>query len=950
MLVLFTQARGAGAALMRWGMAGAFISYAREDEPFARRLYEALTSSGREPTWDRDHAAVPFSSPWRPEIRSAIENSDKFIFVISPDSLASQPCASELAQALEAGKQLIPILRRAPREGQAVAEAIEELNWISFSDDADFGRSLGQLTAALDTDLAWTKSHTRLTVRSAEWARADRDRSLLLRGSNLRLAETWLADAASHPQTRLTEQQRQYIAASRRAADRSARLWRGALAAGLVIALALASAAFIQRNQARREARIAVSGQLAAESEALDASDPVTASQLAAAAWRIAPTAQARVSMLDLLAQPARAVLTPSSGSVDQVAFSPDGKILAIASVPGVVQLWNMATHRQMGGPLTVGDNLGTSVAFSPDSKTVVTGSGNGLARLWDVATRHEIGAPFSARTGEVGPVAFSPDGKIIATASGGRVRLWDAATLDQIGAPMTAGTGFNGRVSAIAFRSGGNTLATAAGGTVQLWDVVTQRRVGVTLTVGRRCSFTCALAFSPGGTTVAAASGDKVSLWSMATHRLIGAPMTVGTGPSGYVEALAFSPNGKTIATGSDDGRARLWAVASESQLGLPLTVATTPLDIGQAMSFSPDGHTLVTGTHDGLVWLWDADIYRQLGAPTPVGLVSGVAVSPNGTILATASDNVRLWDLVTQKWIGAPLGNNSPLGWVAVAFSPDGNTLTAVSANGLVRSWKVTTRQPAGPPMTTANDLNTAAFSPDGKTFATASLTEPLRLWGIATHRQLGAPIATRGYQVSEMAFSPDGRILATEGDRGPVQLWNVATHNKLGAPIVTSAPAGPLAFSPHGMTLATVSNAGGVLLWDVATHRQLGVPLITGAAPVFSMAFSPDGTILATASTDGLVRLWDIATYSQLGAPLTSSTVGAPPTPSTFSNAQTLVVFSPNSKTLVTAGGSVRLWDVAFSRHLLSAMCAIAGRSLTRQEWSTYVPSQPFQQACP
>ena len=928
-------------------MAGAFISYAREDEPFARRLYDALTLSGREPTWDQDHAVVPFSSRWRAEIRAAIENSDKFIFVISPDSLASQPCASELEQALEAGKQVIPILRRAPREGQAIAGAIEELNWISFSDDASFDRSVRQLTAALDTDLAWAKSHARLAVRSAEWARADRERSLLLRGSDLRHAETWLAGAASHPLSPPTGQQRQFIAASRGAADRSARRWRGVLAAGLVVALALALVALLQRNQAQHEARVAVSGQVAARSVALDASDPVTAAQLAAAAWRIAPTALARASLLDVLAQPARAVLSPGSGG-SQVAFSPDGKILATAGTYGVVQLWNMVTRRQLGRPMTVGHNLGTSVAFSPDGKMIVTGSGDGLARLWDVATQREIGAPFSVRTGEVGSVAFSPDGKIIATVSGGQVRLWNTATLDQIGMPMTADPGAEGFVDAIAFRPSGRTLVTATGdGQVQVWDVATQRPVGVPMMVSGGCF--CTSAFSRDGGTVASASGDVVSFWSLTARRRVGVPVTTAAGRDDPAVVLAFSPDGKTIATGSADGRARLWNVASGSQLGLPLTVATSPDDEVEGLGFSPDGQTLATGTHYGRVWLWNMAAHGEIGVPTPeADATSGVAFSPNGTVLAIASYGglVRLWNVLTQKWLGAPLVHTS-YSALTVAVSPDGNTVSAASLDGRVWSWNLKTRQQAGPVMTTAAGHGgsvTVAFSPDGRTLAAASDDGPLRLWSIVTRRQLGAPLAGRGYDVRGMAFSPGGKILATVNNGGAVQFWDVAADQKLGAPIVTSAPLGvpfgAVVFSPDGTTLATVNDAGDVLLWDVASHRQLGIPLTTGAAPVVSMAFSPDSSILAAASADGLVRLWDIATGSQLGAPLTLSTGGAP----------TVVDFSPDAKTLVTAGGSIRLWNVAFPRDLLGAVCAIAGRSLTRQQWNTYVPSQPFQQACP
>ena len=109
------------------------------------------------------------------------------------------------------------------------------------------------------------------------------------------------------------------------------------------------------------------------------------------------------------------------------MAFSPDGKTVITGSGDKTARLWDAATGRPRGAPLTHPGSV-KAVAFSPDGKTVVTGSRDNTARLWDAATGRPIGPPLTHQ-GEVRAVAFSPDGKTVVTGSLDQTaRLWDVA------------------------------------------------------------------------------------------------------------------------------------------------------------------------------------------------------------------------------------------------------------------------------------------------------------------------------------------------------------------------------------------------------------------------------------------------------------------------------------------------------------------------------------------
>jgi WD40 repeat protein len=928
-------------------LADAFISYSRRDKEFVQRLQEALTEHQRE-TW-LETKDIPPTAEWLQEIYAAIEKSDAFVFVISPDSTMSEICQLELAHAIKHHKRLIPILRREGDQGQA-PESLSRLNWLSFREENDFEGSFQTFLTALTTDLDHVRAHTRLLTRAREWEGKGQDRSLLLRGRELKEAEAWLANSGDKD-PRPTDLMQQFLLASRQAAIRRRRLLLGSASFALLVAVILALATFYQYRVAQDRDRTARSRQLAAQAVKLPEDQLDLALLLGVEACRMEETLEAKSALLTVLGrQPYLKTMLHGHPKYVTPAFSPDGKHLVSRGLYKTL-LWDLQSYRSIG---ELEDDI-DNVAFSPDGKILAVAKGNKTIAFLSAKDLQPLGAPLSGAEVRFRTMVFSPNGEILAARSfDDDIILWDLKTRQPLGPPLQ---GQPHAFTSFAFSPDGQIFArTDTARTITLLDLKTQKPLGPPLS-GHREAITD-IAISPKTPMLASASKDKtIILWDLRTGKPLGPPLT---GHRDNIAMIAFSPDGHTLASASADKSVILWDVKTQKPLGPPLTGHDNEV---QTVAFSPDGQVLASAG-SGII-LWDVKS-RQPLVKIP-GDYDKLSWSPDSqTLAAGLGVPLKLWD------VGAIRLTNSPgdeHGGAIVACSPDGKLLATVGKDNIIKLWDPKTRKTLGPPLTgAAKDIFTLAFSPNGQILASGG--EQVILWDLKTRQPLGPPLSGQEGPAFSLGFSPDGSLLAAGSHQ--VTLWDMQTKKPLSWSSPEEKLFGYTAFGPDG---TLVESGYETLLWDSKTRRPLGPPLEKDLSHPGPVAVSPTGHYFARVHS---VRgrcwfdLWDLKTRKhQAGPPvdfissLTFSPggrllatsddgiifydktipLGSPPGGDKVAVAN--IVYTPDGQTLVSANedgvplfweGSQQAWERRAGR--------VANRNLSQGEWREYLGDKPYR----
>ncbi|MBX2864674.1 MAG: TIR domain-containing protein [Leptolyngbyaceae cyanobacterium MAG.088] len=908
-----------------------FVSYSRADSDFTRKLNDSLQTQGKT-TWF-DQESIDPGADFQQEIYQGIATSDNFLFVISPSSVSSPYCNDEVDYACQLNKRIITVVHR-PVAPADLHPELAKVQWIDFNQhEGEFYPNFSQVVRTIEYDREHVRNHTKWSQRAMEWEQRDRTEDLLLRGSELTLANTWFDSQKKMTRSpAATSLLKTFINAcvdlrdriEREREERRLKDLRQArrIALGTTLAGMLMAGLSLLAAQQARQAKIGQIENLLVASQAhFEAEKPFEALltslegniRLKQVWWPdrgLQTEADATLRQMTHAVQEADRLAY--GHSIVDVSVSPDGRYVALVGCEDTVDLWDLETRtletltiensdNNVDGPIEL-----VNVDFRVDGQQLALADSNGNVYLQNL-NGDPSQVQFTAHNNVITQVRYSPDGEYLATTSqDGKMYLW---TLQ--GQPIQQFDHHQDIVWDVAFGANGQQFATASEDkTVHVIDVD-----GNAITPPIQHSESAVdVHFSADNQFLATASIPAlVNLKNLTNAQQQLVAWDVDLKGQGLLQRLLFSPNGQHMVTATSSGALELWDLAGnllDTFVGhnRPIT----------SISFSPDGQYLVSGSDDGTARLWriQPESFRHVHKPNDSAVVGVSFNSSTGHLVTEFGPRFQLWTLDGRNFAELP---GYEQGGKLVQVSADGQIVATLSYPNLsdnteLNLWQIDAGVPNPLALGLSENVLDISLSVNGDYFAVLLQTGITQLWSIdqPQTRLLFEQIGVA------MDLSADGQTMATLTEAGVVELFDRQGNLK-------TSFAHPDTINPDEIQAVTLSSDGqhiatwvgiDIYLWDASGNAITTLTPPASAVVenyILEIAISPDGQWLATATETG-AHLF--------------STAGEHIAHFPHPDAVTTLQFSPDSNHLITRSadedGTARVWQVETPDALLARSC--------------------------
>ena len=415
--------------------------------------------------------------------------------------------------------------------------------------------------------------------------------------------------------------------------------------------------------------------------------------------------------------------------------------------------------------------------------------------------------------------------------------------------------------------------------------------------------------------------------------------------GHADWVQAIRFSPSGALLASGSDDHTSIVWDVATGARRETLRGSSSAVWGVG----FSPDGSTLYTSNGPTLL-TWDLVGDRRFIPRRSVRsstrsqispAVEGAFLSPTGDATAftgcPTEDGPALLQFLDNRsgQAGAPIDTGHRCyGWFA--WRPDGQRFATTGDDGFVRIWAWRTGELLAERQVAHEHISGLDYTGDGERLVITQRSGATYAIDAETLEPDGQPAHADG-EIVQVYASPDNHTaIVLTADRFvhvDLDTGQVVHEGEAGVDLLSGA------FSPDGRRFAVGGFQGEVRVLDVTTGQWVAPPRVAHSGEVF--VNSAGDSRFVSGGPDGSIILWDADTGAQ-GERLPGPPTGVGRVGRILPDGHTMWITS-------SSDWAIETWDT-LPDHWIDVACDIAGRNLTKAEWTETFPDRPYHQTCP